>query len=189
MTSQHQPSATFAPNQRFIALRQRLQWTCRGIAIGAVLVAIWMIASQAWPWRDPGRFIGQIAALYRLNPAAVTPDGYWIAFAVHIAATATVILPVASIIQLVRGFLAGHFFEPTTASRIRRFGKAVMVMAIADVIKRPVIFVIAWPDLIGRAPIFEIGDLLLFAFAFFMIGLAAVFREASVVADEHRAFV
>ncbi len=181
--------APAAPDGRLVELRRRLYWTCRGIQIGAVLLAFWQVGDAIWPWLDVESFIARNAAAYGIDPISATSAKYWSALVINMTATLFVVPLSSSIFRLTQGFLAGEFFDFDTARRLRRIAFAGLAMAAADVAQRPMIYALVWPELFGKAPLFMPRDALLLVVSAFVFALATLFRAAAEVANEHRTFV
>lgn len=170
------------------ALRERLRWICCAMEIGGALVACWVTVVSLLPWWDRARFVGEIAAEYDADPAVVTPTGYALAFCIHTAAMTSVIVLLLTIFGLSRALRRGGFRDLLIPKLLKRIGIACGAMAAANVAQRPLIYALAWPELLQKAPLFTPRDVLLLLFSGFILVLAAVFGAGAKAVGEHRAF-
>ena len=173
-------------------LRGRISSICRIVAIASVAWFVWVTGLTLWFWTHRADYVDKSARFYGVDPTTISDSAYLCAGAAAVPGFAATAYFVVALWRLLQGYRDGDIFTIAAAEKLRALGVAGLVATAVDVLTQFTQLATLSLQLLGNVPFWNWlppTDLLYALLCGFILALAAIFRTAAEIADDHSQIV
>jgi hypothetical protein len=172
-------------------LRRRIGWIVHAMRWGAAAYVILDVWTNGWMMTHRELALAGLAHFAGVRPASL-PSGAYLALAAGCIVFPLLAIPVAlALWRLLRCYLDGEIFTAGATAKLRRLALIGLAAIAAVAVTNCAIAAVAVGDpFVPRVLYVALNpnNLLLALFCCFLLLLAAVFKAAAEIADEHKHF-
>lgn len=173
-------------------LQKKIGWICQAVRLTVLLWLGSSVTALGVMWTDRAHYFDRTAAYYEIDPASITTSAYWSAAAVAAAKWLLVAWVVRRIWALMQGYLDGDIFTVSAAERLRLVAIAGFVATIGNLIANPIEMAILSTRFFAKVPLWGWVSPDNFLYLFFcglLLAIAAIFKTAAALAEDHAQIV